>query len=70
MSVTSIHILLYIILFQVCRALVMEAMELSFFLEKTYLAQQESEQSEELKLLARKDWVNIHGGFFALCIKC
>ena len=41
----------------------MEAMELSFFLEKTYLAQQESEQSEELKLLARKDWVNIPGSF-------
>jgi len=37
----------------------MEAMELSFFLEKTYLAQQESEQSEELKLLARKDWANL-----------
>jgi spire-like protein len=48
----------------VCRALVSEAMELSFFLEKTYLSQQESSTSEELKLLARKDWVNIIN-FFA-----
>ena len=41
----------------VCRALVSEALELSFFLEKTRAAVQESEHSEELQQLALKDWV-------------
>jgi len=53
----------------VCRALVSEAMELSFFLEKTYLAQNEADQSEELKLLARKDWVNIIKFFARMFVK-
>ena len=39
----------------VCRALVSEALELSFFLEKT--STYEAEHSEELQQLALKDWV-------------
>ena len=39
----------------VCRALVSEAVELSFFLEKA--KSHESEHSEELLNLALKDWV-------------
>ena len=44
----------------VCRALVSEALELSFFLKKT-LAREE-EHSEELQQLALKDWVSF--GFY------
>ena len=40
----------------VCRALVSETLEMSYFLEKTTTF--ESEHSEELKELALKDWVS------------
>ena len=43
----------------VCRALVSEALELSFFLEKT--STYEAEHSEELQQLALKDWVRSIG---------
>ena len=40
----------------VCRALVSEALELSFFLKKTLVRAEE--HSEELQQLALKDWVS------------